>query len=133
MNEVARLSLTENRPAAEPFGRGFRSRFCVQLFSACDASDLGGSKFFHAVHSVRKHEGVRLQPDVFFKSILLLRIDLLDSRWWVSLCNLPCLFTASLLRAGPTMCLWPPASVSIFVVVQGFRVHWKIRAKACVF
>ena len=133
MNEVARLSLTENRPAAEPLGRGFGSCFFVQLGSAFDASDLEGSNFFHAVYFVRKHTAACLQPKVLFKFILFLRIDLLASRWWVSLCNLPCLFTASLLRAGPTMCLWPPASVSICVGRQAFCVHGKMRAKACVF
>ena len=74
-----------------------------------------------------------MQPEVLFNLILLLRIDLLAPRWWVSLCSLLGLFTASLVRAGVTMCLWPPASVSIFVEVQAFRVHGKIRAKACVF
>ena len=86
MNVVARLSLTENRPAAEPLGRGFGSCFFfVQLASAFDASDLGGSKLSHVVYSVRKHTGAWLQPKVPFKLITFLRIDLLAPRLWVSL------------------------------------------------
>ena len=105
----------------------------MQLGSAFDASDLGGSKFFHAVYSVSKHTGAWLQPKVLFKFDSFLRIDLFAPRWLVSLCSLPCLFSASLFRSRPAMCLWPPARASIFVVIQAFRVHGKMLAKACVF
>ena len=59
----------------------------------------------------------------------LFKIDLLDSRWWVSFCSRPSLLGVSLFRLGPTMRLRSSASVSIAIVVQVFGVKGKVRGK----
>ena len=89
-------------------------------------------RFSSSVYREDLHRGLATAKGAF-QINLILRIDLLAPRWWFSLCSFPCLSTASLFRAGPTMCLWPPASVSICVGRQAFCVHGKMRAKACVF